>query len=230
MALAADAIDDDAGDAEPPGHKLAQPLTTAAADCARPRNVDDHGGSARPAPPQRRPRRRCARLWRERRRTAPWRLRTEHESRVQPTLARRARPELGRHGPGIEIDAFAARRGGVKGRIDIIGAGLQADNVDPAPLERAQEAEGRGRFAATGAGRGDHEPARHGLPPHSGQALGRARDELGFAGPRAICPVVATAHAKPRRKRTPFRSRVNDALAEQLAGEIVEALAGAMAG
>ena len=76
--------------------------------------------------------------------------------------------KLGRHGPGIEIDALAPRRRGVEGRIDIIGAGLEADDVDAAALERAQEAERDGRLAAAGARRGDHEGAGHWRHP-SGQ-------------------------------------------------------------
>ena len=76
--------------------------------------------------------------------------------------------KVGRHGPGIEIDALPPRRCGMEGRVDIVGAGLEADHVDAAALERAQEAERHRRLAAARARRGDHEPAGH------GQALGRA--------------------------------------------------------
>ena len=73
--------------------------------------------------------------------------------------------KLGRHGPGIEIDPLPPRRGGVKGGIDIVGAGLEADDVDAAAPERAQKAERRRRLAAAGAGRGDHEAAGQGQAP-----------------------------------------------------------------
>ena len=48
------------------------------------------------------------------------------------------REQFGRHGPGIEIDAFPPRGRRVEGRIDVIRAGLEADHADAASLERAQ--------------------------------------------------------------------------------------------
>jgi hypothetical protein len=59
------------------------------------------------------------------------------------------------HGP-LQIGADG---GGVEGRIDLVGAGLLADDIDAATPERAQEAN-RNRRAAE-ARRGDHGAARH---------------------------------------------------------------------
>ena len=157
MALAADAIDDDARDLEP------RVIARAALDDRRrrlrlARHVEDEQdrhaerrrdvgrGAAAPA---------CRR---ERRRRGPSRLR-----RTRARMSRRLRGERGqkarRHRPGIEIDALATRRRGMKGRIDIVGAGLQAHHFDAAPPERAQEAERRRRLAAARARRGDHQAA-----------------------------------------------------------------------
>ena len=168
MALAADAIDDDAGDAEP------RVVRSAALDHRRrrlrlARDVEDEQdrhaerggdvgrGAAAPAL----------------RRNAveqPHRGFAERELAFGRRLGGKRGEQLGRHGPGIEIDALAPRRRGVEGRIDIIGAGLEADDIDAAALERAQEAERDGRLAAAGARRGDHEGAGHCAPsgPSSG--------------------------------------------------------------
>src|SRR5258707_1250693 len=67
----------------------------------------------------------------------------------------------GRNRPGIEIDAFPPRRCGMKGWVDIVGAGFEADHVDAPALERAQETERRRRLAAGGARSGDHKPPGH---------------------------------------------------------------------
>ena len=66
------------------------------------------------------------------------------------------------HRPGIEIDAFAAGRDGVKRRINVIGTGFQTDDRDAPPPERPEETERQSRLAAARTGRGDHEPASHG--------------------------------------------------------------------
>ena len=166
MALAADAIDHDAGDAEP------LVVSRATLDDRRrrlrlPRHVEDQqdwhaergGDIGRGAA--------AAALRRDA-------IEQPHRGFAQRELAfsRRLRGErgqkLGRHRPGIEIDALAPRRRGVEGRIDIVGAGLQADHVDAAAPERAQKAERHRRLAAAGTRRGDHEGAGHAAPPSSG--------------------------------------------------------------
>ena len=79
------------------------------------------------------------------------------------------RQKAGRHGPGIEIDAFPSRGCGMEGRVDVIGTGFEADHVQAAPLERAQEPERRRRLAAARARRGDHQAAGHAPAPRQGR-------------------------------------------------------------
>ena len=162
MALAADAIDDDAGDAEP------RVIGRAALDDRRrrlrlPGDVEDEQ--------DRKPKRRrdvgrgaAAPAFRRNAVEQPHRGFAEREVAFGRRLRGDRGQKLGRHGPGVEIDALAPRRRGVEGRIDVIGAGLEADHIDAAALERAQEAECRRRLAAAGARRGDHEPAGHCAP------------------------------------------------------------------
>ena len=159
MALAADAIDDDARDLEP------LVISCAALDDRRrrlrlTRHVDDqqdrhaerrrHVGRGAGAP-----------ACRGNAVEQPHRGFAQSERALSAACAASGGEKVGRHGPGIEIDALPPRRCGMKGRIDIVGTGLEADHVDAAALERAQEAERRRRLAAAGARRGDHEPAGH---------------------------------------------------------------------
>ena len=135
VALAADAIDNDAGDFEP------LVISAAALDDRGRRlrlaaNVDDeqdrHGerrrhigrGAGAPA---------CRRHAVEQ----PHRRFAQSKRASSRRLRGKRRQKLRRHGPGIEVDAFPPGRGGVKGRIDIIGARFEADNVDIATPERA---------------------------------------------------------------------------------------------
>ena len=159
MALAADAIDDDAGDAEP------RVVRSAALDHRRrrlrlPRDVEDEQ--------HRHAERRCdvgrgaaAPALRRNAVEEPHRGLAQRELAFGRRFSGERCQKLGRHGPGIEIDALAPRRRSVEGRIDVIGAGLEADDIDAAAPERAQEAERDGRLAAAGARRGDHEGAGH---------------------------------------------------------------------
>ena len=61
----------------------------------------------------------------------------------------------------IEIDAVAPRRCRVEGRIDIVGTRLEANHLDAAALERAEESKRHNRLAAAGPRGGYHEPAGH---------------------------------------------------------------------
>ena len=162
VALAADAIDNDACDFEP------LVISSAALDDRRRRlrlaaNVDDeqdwhgerrrHIGRGAGAPACRRhaveqPHRRFA----QSKRASSCRLRGNR------------RQKLGRQGPGIEVDAFPPRGCGMEGRVDVIGARFEADDVHAAAPERPQKAKRRRRLAAAGARRGDHEPPGHGRP------------------------------------------------------------------
>ena len=56
------------------------------------------------------------------------------QSARRPAAARaRQRTEkVGRHRPGIEVDALGAGGGGVEGGIDIVGAGLEPDDGNAA--------------------------------------------------------------------------------------------------
>ena len=132
MALAADAIDDHAGDAE------ARVVHGAALDNGRrrlrlPRDIEDEqhrhaqrgGDVGRGAA--------AAGL----RRNA---VEEAHRGFAQRELACSRRlggeggQKLGLHGPGIEVDALAPGRRGMKGRIDVVGAGLESDHIDAAAL------------------------------------------------------------------------------------------------
>ncbi len=114
--------------------------------------------------------------------------------RASPRRLRRERRETrGLHRPGVEVDAFAPRRRGVEGRIDIVRAGLQADHVDAAPPERAQEPERNSRLAAARARRGDHEPAGHAIVPTTrGDLSSRANAKRSNNAPY---PLIAQALA-----------------------------------
>ena len=132
MALAADAIDDDARDLQP------LVIRSAALDDRRrrlrlARHVDDqqdrhaerrrHIGRGAGAP-----------------RLARDAVEQPHRGFAQSerALSRRSRRERGQkarpHRPGIEVDAFAPRRRGMEGRIDIVRAGLEADTSTPRRL------------------------------------------------------------------------------------------------
>ena len=168
MALAADAIDDDARDLQP------LVISRAALDDRRRRlrltcDVDDQQdwhaergsdvgrgagapGLGRDAVEQ------AHRGFAERKRALSRRSRREHSQKARP------------HRPGIEVDAFAPRRRGMEGRVDIVRAGLEADDVDAAAFECAQEAECRRGLAAARARGGDHETVGH------VQSLGKVTD------------------------------------------------------
>ena len=196
MALAADAIDDDASDAEP------RVVRSAALDRRRrrlrlPGDVEDEQdrhaerggdvgrGAAAPA--------------------LGWdAVEESHRGFAERKLAFSRRlsgergEQLGRHGPGIEIDALAPRRRGVKGRIDVVGAGLEADDIDAATLERAQEAERDGCLAAAGTGRGDHEGASYWSDP-TGQNPAPATPPGHRAAERSRAPTARAARVRDRR-------------------------------
>ena len=166
MPLAADAVEDDARDHQ------ALVIGRAAHDDGRgrlrlARDVDDkeHGHAesggdvGRGAAASRRGRHAVE----EPHRGLAERQRTAHRS-----APRQRGQEVRRHRPGIEIDALDAGRGGVKSRIDIVGAGLEADDGEAAPTEGAQEAEHDRGLAAARTGRGDHEaPGQSGASEQS---------------------------------------------------------------
>ena len=45
------------------------------------------------------------------------------------------------HGPGVKVQAFCTRCGGVKARVNIVRAGLRGSNSDPLTPQEAQQAE-----------------------------------------------------------------------------------------
>ena len=163
MPLAADPVDHDAGDAEPP-------VVDGAA-------LDDSGGRLRLArhvddeedrkSERRRDVGRGAAAAKRRRNAVEQAHRGLAQSERAPgrRLGGERPHELRRHRPGIEIDAVAAGSRGVKGGIDIVGAGLQARRRESAPPEGAQKAERQSRLAAARARRGDHQAAGHGCAP-----------------------------------------------------------------
>ena len=159
MALAADAVDDHAGDFEP------RVVGYAALDDRRgglglTGDVDDqqdwhaerrrHIGRGACAPAlSRNAVEETHRGFAQRKRALACRPRSERGKK------------LGRHGPGIEIDALPSRCCGMEGRVNIIGTGFEADHIHSTALERAQEAERRYRLTAAGARSSDHEATGH---------------------------------------------------------------------
>lgn len=64
-----------------------------------------------------------------------------------------------RHRPTVKIEAWFARRGGMKSRIDIIRAAFDAGDGEARIPVRAHEPKGQDGLAAARARRGDHETA-----------------------------------------------------------------------
>ena len=66
---------------------------------------------------------------------------------------------VGRHRPGVEIDALAAGRGGMKRRVDVVGARFRRAHRDALPPQRAEQAERDRRLARARARRRDDQAA-----------------------------------------------------------------------
>ena len=78
------------------------------------------------------------------------------------------------HGPGIEIEAGAARGGGVKGRVDVIGPHLGGGDHDAALTHQRQQREGDQRLAAVGGRSGDEQGFSQGAAPSRRTRTSRA--------------------------------------------------------
>ena len=84
----------------------------------------------------------------------------ERQVRALPGLQRERGQQGGLHGPGVEVEAGAARRHAVKGRVDIIRPAFQPAHPHAPACECAQQAQRQRGLAAGGAGRGDDEAGR----------------------------------------------------------------------
>ena len=160
MALAADPVEDHAGDGEPIVVGRAalddgRGRLRLAGDVERKQDRKPHEGGdvGRGAAPS------------GRRGDAveePHRGFAERDRAARASPSREAREQRRRHRPGIEIDPGRARGCGVEGGIDVVRPGLEPDDgCAPAP-EGAQEPERQRRLAAARARRGDHQAVGHG--------------------------------------------------------------------
>ena len=88
-------------------------------------------------------------------------IEASQSAKARPAEARPARAarRSGAIAQESRLTPSTPRRGGMEGRIDIVGTGLEADDGEAPPPERAQEPERDRGLAAAGAGRGDHEAA-----------------------------------------------------------------------
>ena len=68
------------------------------------------------------------------------------------------RQKVVRHGEGVEVEARRAGRGGMEGRVDVVGAAFDAADAHPPADERALEPERDGRLARARARGGDERP------------------------------------------------------------------------
>ena len=84
----------------------------------------------------------------------------EREVRALPRLHCQRGQQGGLHGPGVQIEAGAARRHPMKGRVDIIRPAFQPAHPHAPARKGAQKAQRQRGLAAGGPGRGDDEAGR----------------------------------------------------------------------
>src|SRR5262249_5516245 len=68
--------------------------------------------------------------------------------------------QRGRHRPSVEVEALGSGGGGMKRRIDIVGARFRRPHCDAPSFERGKHAERHGPFAAVGIWSCNDETAR----------------------------------------------------------------------
>src|SRR5665213_1048146 len=94
-------------------------------------------------------------------------------------VADQAREGRRAHRPGVEVEAWRAARQRVKGRIDVVRAGLGRRDPDPAMTQMPQQPRGDQRLAAARCRCGEDEAlAAHPFPYQSSVACNRATSPI----------------------------------------------------